>query len=103
MNAQDRERYYDAEIAPVIADLCRLCHARGFSFLAAIEWRPGALGRTVQLFEDAGDAMILANAALAAKGDVDTLLRALMDDARKHGHNSPYLQQLGVPFDPVDE
>ncbi len=102
MNAEDREHYYDTEIAPVMADLCKLCHTRGFSFLAAIEWRPGALGRTVQLFENVGEAMLLANAALAAKGDIDVLLTALMEDARKNGHSSTYLFKLGIPFKPLE-
>jgi hypothetical protein len=103
MDAGERESFYDREIAPVLADLCRICHRRGFSFLAAVEWRPGALGRTFHFGEDIGDAMLQANAALTANGDFDTLLLALIEEMRRRGQTSAYLQNLGVSFEDADK
>ena len=52
------EAWYDAEIAPALAALAKLCHERGMSFIAAVEYQPGDRGGTYYLTEDAGLQML---------------------------------------------
>lgn len=42
----DSERWYDAEIAPVLANLAKQCGERGMGLLAAVEYEPGKFGST---------------------------------------------------------
>lgn len=101
MTPQERERFYDEEIAPALAELCRHCAACGISILALAEWAPNAMGRTTLLLEGHGEGIALAHTAATANGSADALIRSLIETAQKDGHASIYLYQLGVPFDPA--
>lgn len=37
----EEEAWYDAEIAPALAELAKRCHERGMAFVAAVEYQPG--------------------------------------------------------------
>lgn len=40
MTPQEKEAYYDAEIAPVLLELATKCHERRIPFIAVVEWDP---------------------------------------------------------------
>ncbi|PZU61144.1 MAG: hypothetical protein DI547_01585 [Sphingobium sp.] len=101
MTPEERERFYDEDVAPALAELCRHCAAAGISILTLAELRPEALGRTAMLLDGHGQGIALANTAAGANGNPDALIRALIADAQANGHSSIYLFQLGIPFDPV--
>lgn len=98
---EQREAFYDEEIAPALAELCRRCAEWGISILTLAEWAPNAMGRTAMLLEGHGEGIALANLAASANGNGDALVRSLMEAAEQNGHSSIYLFQLGVPFDPA--
>lgn len=103
MTAEERERFYDEDIAPVLAELGWRCAQHGLSFLAVVEWRPGAMGRTVQLSDEHGYGIEHANAAASANGETDVLIAKLIAEAQRSGHESEYLRKLGVPYRPRSE
>lgn len=53
----ENESWYDAEIAPALAELARRCHERGMAFVASVEFMPNRRGTTVYMTEHAGLAM----------------------------------------------
>lgn len=52
--ATEGEAWYDAEIAPKLAEMAKLCNARGMSFIAQVEYQPGDRAGTYYLTEEAG-------------------------------------------------
>lgn len=98
--SSEREAFYDAEIAPALADMARRCQDRGLSFLAVVEWEPGETGRTYIQAEESGYGIRLAETAARAGNNVDALIMAIMKHARQHGHSSMCLKMLGVPVTP---
>lgn len=101
--AEEREQFYDSEIAPVLLDLARKCKESGLSIAAMVEWDPGETGRTVALAGDSGFGIRMAEAAMQAHGNVDSLIFALMKFGSEKGHGSVCLHQLGVPAVPNGE
>lgn len=101
MTQEEREAFYDAEIAPILRDLSGKCRENGLSFLAVVEWAPGEQGRTLSLAPPSGHGIRWADAAARANGNADGLIMGLMQEGREHGHNSICLHQLGIPEKPV--
>lgn len=101
MTPQERESFYDIQVAPVLRELNARCVAKGLSFLAVVEWAPGEHGRTFGCAPMAGLGIKLANAAAHANGNADVIIWAMMDHAHKHGHGSACLRTLGVPEKPA--
>ena len=99
--AEDREKIYDEEVAPVLAALVKRCGELGFSMVARVEWMPGESGRTEFLALDASVGQKMTHWAAQADGNVDSLLLAVERHARKTGHSSLYLKVLGVPEKPA--
>jgi len=93
----ERERFYDSEIAPALADLARRCEQCGLSFLALVEWDIGEVGSTGVLQRARGPQIDWANAAAHARGNADTMIMHIMRQAEKSGHSSMCLNILGVP------
>lgn len=94
------ETFYDDEIAPKLAELAELCHARGMSFVSGVEFEPGRLGSTLMLMDAVSMLARLPALALRCDGNVDALFFAIIKHAQKHGHSSICLAQLGVPLTP---
>lgn len=82
--AVDRERFYDEQIAPALANLAEQCAARGLSLLAFCEYGEG-YGHTRLLAPDASTAMRLIDGAGQANGDVDGLVFAISRWAKAEG------------------
>lgn len=101
MTSEEREAFYDAEIAPALLALGERCHANGLSLLAVVEWEPGEHGRTLFQSPPSGLGIRFADAAAQANGNVDRLIIGLINHAKQHGHNSIFLHQLGVRESPA--
>jgi hypothetical protein len=98
MTSDEREAFYDSQIAPVLMDLAKKCEENGLSIAAMVEWQPGETGRTAALAAEAGFGIRMAEAAMQAHGNVDSLIGAIMSYAKERGHSSVCLKLLGVPF-----
>jgi hypothetical protein len=101
MDLQEREKFYDAEVAPVLRELADKCRHHGVSLLAVVEWAPGEFGRTLSLNPPSGHGIRWADAAARANGNADALILGLMKEAGETGHSSLCLKLLGVPLEPV--
>lgn len=98
--AEQREAFYDEEIAPMLDFLGAKCRANGLSFFAMAEWNPGDTGRTVSLLEGHGPTIAMANLAATNGHNADNMIGKLVHLGQKHGHSSMYLRILGVPMIP---
>lgn len=79
------EVWYDTEIAPKLAELAKLCHARGMSFLAQVEYQPGDRAGTYFLREDAGLAMQMVNLCCRTAPNVDNYIIHLKRHCKEMG------------------
>ncbi|WP_439398758.1 hypothetical protein ACRQ5Q_15280 [Bradyrhizobium sp. PMVTL-01] len=100
MDANEREAFYDAEIAPVLKDLAKKCQDNGLSLVAQVEWEPGETGRTVAIVEKSSFGIRMAEAAMRSNGNVDAFLLGVTKYAQEHGHSSMFLNLLNVPTTP---
>lgn len=96
MTPEERETFYDREIAPVLLQLARKCQDNGLSIVAMVEWEPGETGRTAALAADSGFGIRMAETAMRSVGNVDNLIMALMKYGEEHGRSSVFLNLLGV-------
>lgn len=94
MTPEEREAFYDCEVAPALMELAKKCQDHGLSMVAMAEWEPGQTGRTAALTAEAGIGIRIAEAAMQARGNVDSLIFAIQKYATKHGHNSICLKVL---------
>jgi len=92
-----KEDFYDRKIAPELMRLAKLCAGEGLGFLAAVEYEPGSLAETCALPEGAGVGIRIAQAAVKANGNFDSLAIAVARYAKEHGHTSMVLKQMGIP------
>jgi len=91
------EQIYDEQIAPLMMQAAKICEAAGVALVATVEYAPGEFGSTAILPDGAATRLRLA-AGYLLSGNVDTLIIELMKQARKTGHSSMILSQLGVPL-----
>lgn len=94
------EAYYDAHIAPKLAALSKECVDHGLSLVALCEWEPGVFASTFAPLSETGLGLRFAYLAAHANGNVDSLIRGIMQHAHVHGHSSFLLRKLGVPSHP---
>ncbi len=97
MTPEEREQFYDREIAPVLMDLARRCEGAGLSFLALVEWSPDETGKTMSMREGSGIGTKMVLWAMQAKGNSDNLIWQMQRHGREHGHNSVCLSMLDHP------
>lgn len=91
MTQEEREEFYDREIAPTLLELARKCQDNGLSFVAEVEWWPGEGGTTAAIAADASVTPRMVHMAARARGNVDALVIGLQRYGREHGHNSVVL------------
>lgn len=98
MTEDEREAFYDNEIAPVLLELMRKCNAQGMPFLATVEYNPGEYGTSADLPARPARSLPMdwAHVASRCMGNADTLIGHLVMQARERGHASVYLKMLGV-------
>jgi hypothetical protein len=95
MSSEEKERFYDEKVAPVLLDLMQQCAERDMPFIAVVEWEPMNYGRTAHMpGEGVSAAMAITDLASRCEGNVDNLFMAIQRYGRKHGHNSIYLNML---------
>jgi len=97
------EEIYDNIISPSILRSGKCCEKHGLSMVAVVEYGKDDRGVTTTIAPEASYAMYLTDLAVRSRGNVDTLIMALCKHARKHGHSSIMLKQLGIPIDPAKE
>ena len=100
MTPEQREKFYDAEIAPALAALGTRCHENGMSFVALVDWSPDNVAVTAQLAERASPQARWSRFAALCRANVDNLIVALVREASASGHSSICLRALGVPDAP---
>ena len=98
----DNETFYDEHIAPELLRLAKLCKDRGMAFAASVEYDPpnAGIGFTESCPPggcgvDVSSSQMLSHWSGRSKGNVDVLISAIDKNARKHGHSSVYLTQIG--------
>lgn len=79
------EEWYDAEIAPALAELAKRCHERGMSFAAVVEYEPGERGGTYYLTENAGLEMRMLHVCAQTVPNVDSYVLNLKRLAAREG------------------
>ena len=94
MTPEEREQFYDRDVAPVLLDLAKKCEANGLSIAAMVEWAPNETGRTAALAAGSGVGIRMAEVAMRSRGNVDDLIFALMKYGKEHGHTSVCLMIL---------
>jgi hypothetical protein len=97
------EKLYDEEIAPALREIMQKCREAGMPFLATVEYEPGNFGTSADLpaVEERSLPMDWAYVAARSQGNVDMLIGHLIREAKRRGHGSAYLMQLGVPLKPA--
>ena len=83
--AEAREAWYDAEIAPTLAALATRCNERGMSFVASVEYRAGERGDTYYLTKDAGLEMRMLHLCAQTAPNVDGYIMSLRKWADANG------------------
>ncbi len=81
----ENEAWYDAEIAPALADLAKRCDARGMSFVAVVEYAPGHRGATYFIEADAGLEMHMLYMCSQTAPNVDAYVINLCRHCRRNG------------------
>lgn len=94
MTPEEREAFYDTEVAPTLMELAKKCQDRGLSFVAMVEWSPDGTGETVTVREGAGIKIQMASWAVKSHGNADVLIGTMVHHGEQHGHNSAYLHLL---------
>lgn len=80
----ENEKWYDKEIAPVLAELAKKCHAKDMAFAAIVEYNPGEEGRTIYETKEMSMAMHLAIAGIHSGGNIDKAIMQYERDAKSH-------------------
>ena len=88
------EKIYDEEIRPELFALAKKCEGLDMSLVALCEFERGDTDATLTVRENAGCAMRMVRYAASAFGNADKLIAWLIQDGKKHGHNSMYLTLL---------
>jgi predicted oxidoreductase len=79
------EEWYDAEIAPALAELAKRCHERGMAFVAAVEYEPGERGGTYYMTEGAGLEMRMLHICAQTVPNVDAYVLNLKRFTEREG------------------
>jgi hypothetical protein len=82
--------------APALKELAQKCETADFSMVAVVEWFPGDTSATMTVRANSSAKMKVALYAAQARDNVDALIMKLISYAQMNGHNSIYLQKLGV-------
>ena len=107
LTPEEREAFYDAEIAPALLELGKKCQDRGLSFLALIEWGADDLGRTCTIAKDGSQFFRVMQAATQARAsngafNLDAFVIGMGRDTttNRRPHSSIVLSQMGIDPDP---
>ena len=99
MTNDEKRKLCEDEIKPVIIELNEKCEVAGISFLVITETDPSSFERVGNISEDASMVVKLVEAVVRSRGNVDMLITAIVEHAKKYGHSSQILVALGVPVE----
>lgn len=109
MNAKEREKFYDEQIAPELGRLAKLCTDNGLSMLSVVEFEKNeaeesGYGKILALNKDASQAIRWMDAFVQTNANFEKYCLAFMKHCiqNKIPHTSISLQQLGIEPDPKD-
>lgn len=95
--------FYDTEIAHALLELGRKCQDKGLAFIAVVN-DDGDIAKTIAIPPNSPAIFryieALSRCAQGNSVNVDSFFLAVMKEARKTGHSSMILNQLGVPAAP---
>jgi hypothetical protein len=94
------EALYDAEIAPVLEKLSRICEAKGMGFVASVEYDPGSMATTANSLAQASINGLMVLWASRSAGNLDKLALAAAAHVKASGlpHSSAVIEAMGVPM-----
>ena len=90
----ERERIYDKQIAPLLAQAGKIAEEHGMPIVAQVEYEPGDFGLTAYIPLGASYVQRMTYWAARAKANIDVFMMAVMRHAEEHGHSSMYLAIL---------
>ena len=108
MNAKEREKFYDEQIAPELSRLSKLCFDNGLSMLAVVEFNKkdgeSEYGKTLGLAKGASDSIRWMDAFVQSNANFERYALAFSRHCVKNKipHTSIALQQMGIEPDPKD-
>ncbi|WP_312595752.1 hypothetical protein [Brevundimonas sp.] len=93
------EEFYDSEIAPLLLKASELSQARGFGFVATVEYAPDSFGTTATLPANHSHAMAINLMAARSMGNFDAVAFGLSKRITQSGcgHSSMVLKLMGLP------
>ncbi|KTT68248.1 hypothetical protein [Sphingomonas sanguinis] len=95
------EQIYDDIVAPMLLEVMKVCHEHGMPIVATVEYAPGDFGTSADLPANRSLPMDWSYVGARSNGNADVLIGHLVDQAKKRGHGSVFLKQLGVPTNPA--
>lgn len=78
------EEFYDKEIAPLLLQAVDKCRERQMDMLAAVEFEPNHIGRTVAMSETSSLTMQMILIAAATAPNFDSLVMQILKHCAKH-------------------
>lgn len=81
----DREALYDSEIAPALLAIGKRCEELGIPFTAAIEYKPGEVGQTHYMPDEACISMQISHRGAACLGNFDAVCISLLRYLHRRG------------------
>jgi len=82
----ENEKFYDAEIAPALAEIAKKAREKGMSFASMVEYDQGDTGNTIytQKVGDMSPKMMMSVLSMKANGNVDAFMIAMKKYAREN-------------------
>lgn len=97
MTPQEREDFYDKEIAPGLLELATKCREVGIPFLFLAEITPETTGETVSVpakGKGLGIKALMTYWAIISRGNADHLIMKMLKHSKEYGHNSVFIHML---------
>jgi len=79
------EALYDERVAPLLAEVSKICAELGMPFLALVEYEKDKRGETRVILPDEGLAMAMARGVAKFGVDIDSYLLGLIRHCNKNG------------------
>jgi hypothetical protein len=79
------EALYDEKIAPMLAEVSRICKERDLPMLAVVEYEPGSFGETACQTPSQHMAMSMAHMASRCRGNLDSLVLSILRFCKSKG------------------
>jgi hypothetical protein len=99
---KDNEKFYDAEIAPVLLSLSKKCEEHGVGFIAVVEYKENERGETYTLPKETSLSMIMIKHCAKTGENIDGYVIGLLRYLRKIGvdyKSSLVLTKMAGPDD----